>query len=127
MRKHPLKKKKKSYQTSFYLGYDDDLQHGYAFYCARYRDISFEEFLEIGIREFNMKLASIPESEPLYKIIKSRVINLNKLKIKEDRDYWAELKEVNRIPDIYLSNREIDDRFKNYMKNGGILNGKGLS
>lgn len=71
-----------------------------------------------------MKLASIPEDEPLFKIIKSRIIDTNKIKDKEERKYWNELKRVNKIPDIYLSEEEIKDNLNNYLrKNGGIKNG----
>ena len=67
-----------------------------------------------------MKIASIPESEPLFKIIKSRIIDISKIKDKEERKYWSELKKINKIPDIYLSNEEINDNLKKYVKNGGI-------
>lgn len=61
----------------------------------------------MGYEEFSMKLSSIPESEPLYKIIQSRVINLSEIKDKEERRYWRRLKSVNAIPDIYRSNKDI--------------------
>jgi hypothetical protein len=48
------------------------------------------------------KFSSIPEEEPIYKIIKSRTINLSKIKDKEERKYWRELKNINRIPEEYL-------------------------
>lgn len=71
-----------------------------------------------------MKIASIPEDEPLFKIIKSRVIDIKKIKDKEERKYWMELKRVNKIPDIYLSEEEINDNIKEYLsKSGGIRNG----
>lgn len=71
-----------------------------------------------------MKLSSIPENEPLYKIIKSRVIDIKKIKDKEERKYWMELKRINKIPDIYLSDEEIESNIKEYLsKNGGIRNG----
>lgn len=70
-----------------------------------------------------MKLNSIPESEPLYKIIQSRTINIAKLKDKEERKYWREQKRINKIPDIYLSNREIEESLKESMKNVGGING----
>lgn len=69
-----------------------------------------------------MKLNSIPESEPLYTIIKSRVINLATIKDKEERKYWRKQKQINKIPDIYLSNEELDLNLKEVM--GGIKNGK---
>lgn len=71
-----------------------------------------------------MKLNSIPESEPLYKIIKSRSLDVNKIKDKEERKYWRELKEINRIPDIYLPNEELDRELKNKVKKEGITNVK---
>lgn len=123
MRKHPVKTKVRR-QTSFCLAYDSDLEQAYSFYCARYENIRFKDFLNLGIREFNMKLASIPETEPLFKIIKSRVIELGKIKDKDERKYWSELKRVNKIPDVYLSDYEINETLRNYMKNsGGIKNG----
>lgn len=91
------------------------MEQAYAFYSARYENIRYEEFLNIGIREFNMKLGSMPESEPLFKIIKSRVIDLGKIKDKDERKYWQELKRVNAIPDIYLTDGEIKSRLSNYI------------
>lgn len=92
----------------------------YAFYCGRYENISYQEFLKLGFQEFNKKLKSIPESEPLYKIIKSRTINIGGIKDKEERKYWRELKKINKIPDIYLSNEELDLEVKEKMKNNNI-------
>lgn len=116
--------KKKKQRTSFTLAYDSDIQQAYAFYCARYDNISYSKFLNLGIREFQMKLGSIPENEPLYKIIKSRVIDISKIKDKEERKYWSELKRVNRIPDIYLSDEEVNNNIKDYLRtNGGLKNG----
>ena len=69
-----------------------------------------------------MKLGSIPESEPIYNIIKSRVINIASIKDKEERKYWRKQKKINKIPDIYLSNEELDMNLKNFM--GGLKNGK---
>ena len=93
----------------------------YAFYCARYENIPFDDFMKLGFEEFSKKLKSIPESEPLYKIIKSRTIELTKIKDKEERKYWRELKRVNAIPDIYKSNEEIDRELKKTVKNNGGL------
>ena len=59
-----------------------------------------------------MKVGSIPESEPLYKIIQSRVINISSIKDKEERKYWRNLKRINRIPNEYLSIDEINDNLK---------------
>lgn len=78
----------------------------------------------MGYEEFSIKLNSIPESEPLYKIIKSRVIKISKIKDKEERKYWRELKKDNAIPDIYLSQNEINLRLKEEVKNGGIKNAR---
>lgn len=94
----------------------------YAFYCARYKDLTFEEFLKLGFEEFSMKLSSLPESEPLYTIIKSRTINIGKIKDKEERKYWRELKKLNAIPDIYKSNDELDKQLRDNLKNvGGLM------
>lgn len=104
----------------FSYAYPEDLHQAYAFYCARYENIPYSKFLDIGINEFQMKLESIPENEPIHQIIKSRVINIGKIKDKEERKYWREMKRVNAIPDIYKSNKELDDELKNGFKNGGI-------
>ena len=88
--------------------------------------MSLKEFLDIGQSEFLMKIGSIPESEPLYNIIKSRVINISKIKDKNERKYWQELKRANKIPDIYLSNDELDINLKSALRNNNIggTNGK---
>ena len=76
--------------------------------------------MDIGITEFQRKF-SLPETEPLYKIIKSRTINLGKIKDKNEKKYWQELKRINRIPDEYLSTQEIMLDLKNFAKeNKGI-------
>jgi hypothetical protein len=77
--------------------------------------------MKLGMEYFNIKLRSIPESEPLHTIIKSRTININKIKDKEERKYWRELKRANAIPDIYKSNEEITKELKSSMKNVGGL------
>ena len=82
-----MSKSKKSNKTYFCFAYPSDLDNAYAFYCARYENISFEEFLKLGITDFTRKFSSIPESEPLYTIIKSRTIDTNKIKDKEERRY----------------------------------------
>lgn len=99
------------------FGYENDLYQMYAFYCARYENIKFDEFLKLGINEFSMKLNSIPKDEPLYEIIKSRTINLSKIKDKEERKYWRELKRINKIPDEYKTNEEIEKEIKKELKN----------
>lgn len=76
--------------------------------------------MNLGITEFQRKF-SLPETEPLYKIIKSRTINLGKIKDKNEKKYWQELKRINRIPDEYLSTQEIMLDLKNFTKeNKGI-------
>lgn len=65
-----------------------------------------------------MKLNSIPEDEPLFKIIKSRVIDINKIKDKEEKKYWRELKRINAIPDIYKSSNELNIELKDKLNNG---------
>lgn len=109
--------------TILCYGYDKDLIQIYDFYCARYENISYEKFMDLGINEIQRKLMSIPESEPLFTILKSRVINVAKIKNKEERKHWQELKEANRIPDIYIPNEELDQKLN--IKLGG-LNGKGF-
>ncbi len=99
--------KSKGHKTYFCFAYPSDLDNAYAFYCARYENISFEEFLKLGITDFTRKFSSIPESEPLYTIIKSRTIDTNKIKDKEERRYWNKLKRLNAIPSEYISTNEI--------------------
>lgn len=77
--------------------------------------------MNLGYEQFSKKLKSIPENEPLYKIIKSRTINLRKIKDKEERKYWRELKKINAIPDIYKSNEEIEEELKGMIRNNGGL------
>ena len=114
----------KTNKTILCYGYDKDLVQIYDFYCARYKNISYSEFLDIGITEIQRKLSSIPETEPLYTIIKSRIVNPNKIKNKEERNHWKELKESNKIPDIYIPNDELEITINK--KIGGIINGKGF-
>lgn len=54
-----------------------------------------------------MKFNSIPESEPIFNILKSRSMNIGEIKDKEERKYWRKIKNANKIPDLYLSNEEI--------------------
>lgn len=98
----------KSKKTVFCFAYQDDLDQAYAFYCSRYENISYEEFLNLGLFEFKKKLGSVPKTEPLYDIIKSRTINISKIKNKEEKAYWKELKRINEIPQIFISTKEID-------------------
>ncbi len=102
--------------TAFSYAYPQDLDHAYAFYCARYENISFEQFLNLGFLEFKKKLNSLPESEPLFNIIKSRTINLKKIKDKNEKKYWTSMKKINKIPDIYLSTKELEKITKNKIK-----------
>lgn len=89
--------------------------------CARYKDMKLSELMEMPLSEFQMKISSIPESEPLYKIIQSRTIKLSKIKDKDERKYWRELKRVNKIPNEYLSEEEILSNLKQTMKMVGGL------
>lgn len=107
-------------KRSFCFAYKEDLDQAYAFYCSRYKDITYEEFLNLGITEVTKKLSSIPKEEPLYDIIKSRTINIAKIKDKDEKRYWQEQKRINEIPQIFLSNKEIDSILKNAMKNNKI-------
>ena len=70
--------------------------------------------------EFNAKISSIPESEPLFTVIRSRTIKLSKIKSKEERKYWAELKRANKIPQLYLSNEELDGILKREVNDNGF-------
>ena len=115
-------KKHKSKGTILCYGYEEDLIQIYDFYCARYENITYKEFLDKGISDIQRKLASIPEDEPLFKILKSRVIDITKIKDKEERKYWSELKEAHKIPDIYIPNEELDINLSK--KVGGMKNGK---
>ena len=116
-------KTNKGDKTYFCLGYQNDLDQAYAFYCARYKDISYEEFLNIGISTLMKKLSSIPKSEPLYDIIKSRTINLTQIKDKEERKYWRELKKINRIPEIFIPTDEIYSQLKGRLKETNKVGG----
>lgn len=109
-------------ETILCYAYDKDLIHVYDFYCARYENITFKEFLDLGINEIQRKIMSIPENEPLFNILKSRVINLAKIKNKDERKRWRELKEANKIPDIYIPNQELDINLNK--KLGGLNDGK---
>lgn len=112
----------KNNKTIITFAYDKDLEQIYAFYCSRYKDISFKDFMQLGMIETQMKLNSIPESEPLYIIIKSRTINIGAIKDKEERKYWRELRHINKIPDIYISTDEIYDNLKSQVKNVNKVN-----
>lgn len=95
----------------------------YPFMCRNYGNITYKELLNMGYEEFSMKLNSIPEKEPLYTIFKSRSINIGKIKDKDEKKYWRELKKINAIPDIYKTNEEIDYKIKNNISElGGLKN-----
>jgi hypothetical protein len=102
------------------FAYPEDLEQMYAFYCARYENISYEQFMKLGYKEFMMKLNSLPETEPFYKVVKSRSINLSKIKDKEERRYWRELSQINAIPSIYKSNKELNSELRQNLKNNKI-------
>lgn len=109
-------KKRGRNKTIFCFAYKEDLDQAYAFYCSRYENISYEEFLQLGLFEFKKKLNSIPKSEPLYDIIKSRTINISSIKDKEEKKYWQNLKRINAIPQIFISTDEIFKNLKEQMK-----------
>lgn len=113
-----------SNKTIFCFAYQEDLDQAYAFYCSRYQNISYREFLNLGFFEFKKKIGSIPKSEPLYDIIKSRTIKLGKIKDKEERKYWRELKRINQIPQIFISTDEIFRELKGRMKETKQVGGK---
>ena len=99
-----------------------DLLNIYAFFCSRYGNMTYNDLLNMGYEEFTAKLNSIPKSEPLYEIIKSRAIKIESIKDKEEKKYWQELKRINRIPDIYKSNEMIYKDLKSQVgKERGLL------
>nr|DAF46640.1 MAG TPA: hypothetical protein [Siphoviridae sp. ctqwY3] len=61
-------------------------------------------------------MSSIPKTEPLFDIIKSRTIKISKIKNKEERKYWREMKRIHEIPQIFLSNKEIDTILRGAIK-----------
>lgn len=109
-----------NHNTIFCFAYQDDLDDAYAFYCSRYENISYEEFLKLGLFEFKKKLGSIPKDEPLFDVIKSRTISIAKIKDKEERKYWQQMKRIHEIPQIYLTNQEIDKMLNNFAKNNKL-------
>lgn len=109
-------RQKKTNKTIFCWAYQEDLDQAYAFYCSRYENISYEEFMQLGFFETKKKIFSIPENEPLYKIIKSRTIAISKIKNKDEKRYWEELKQINEIPKVYLPIQEIDARLHEFIK-----------
>lgn len=108
MKEHlPGNLRKQSNKMVFCFAYPSDLEQAYSFYCARYKDIEYKDFLKLGITTFMMKFNSMPESEPLYTILKSRTINTSEIKDKEEKKYWNKLKRINRIPEEYFSSKDI--------------------
>ena len=61
-----------------------------------------------------MKISSIPETEPLYKIIQSRTMKINEIKDKNERKYWQRMKKVNKIPEEYLPIRKRGEKKFDY-------------
>lgn len=132
-RKHPaqiikqeIEKEKHSKGIQFCYAYYRDIEEAYAFYCARYENISYNDFLNLSLEEFQMKISSIPDTEPLYKTMQSRVINTGNIKDKEEKKYWQKLKQENKIPDIYLPTEYLNRRIKNQIKEGEKINDKGF-
>ena len=107
-----------SSETIICYAYEEDLIQIYDFYCSRYENISYDDFMNLGINFISKKLRSIPKNEPLYEIIKSRSIKLSTIKDKSEREYWRNLKEINKIPSIYISEEELNKKVKE--KLGGI-------
>lgn len=83
--------------------------------------MTYKDFMNMGYEEFSAKLNSIPKNEPLYEIIKSRVIKLDSIKDKEEKKYWSELKRANKIPDIYKSNDMVTNELKSQINKGSRL------
>ena len=63
--------------------------------------------MSLPLSDFTKKFKSIPENEPLFTILKSRSIDLTKIKDKNEKRYWQNLKKINAIPSEYLSTQEI--------------------
>lgn len=82
--------------------------------------MSFKEFMELGAEEVEIKIGSLPKTEPLYEVIQSRVINLAKIKDKEERKKWRSLKKINKIPDEYLDTEEIYENLKEGFKKNDL-------
>lgn len=110
----------KNHSTIFCFAYQDDLDDAYAFYCSRYENITYEEFLKLGLFEFKKKLGSIPKDEPLFDVIKARTIKLSEIKNKEEQKYWQKMKKLHEIPQIYLSVKEIDEMLSSFTKNNKL-------
>ena len=61
-----------------------------------------------------MKISSIPETEPLYKVIQSRTMKINEIKDKNERKYWQRMKQANKIPEEYLPIRKRGEKKFDY-------------
>lgn len=118
----PASKNKSNSEMILCIPYD--IENIYAFMCSRYGNITYKDLMNMGYEEFKAKINSIPKNEPLFDIFKSRSIDLNSIKDKEQKKYWQELKRVNRIPDIYKTIEEIHKEIKTQTmkQNGGIKN-----
>lgn len=126
---HPLdklkilveKEKHGSSATQFCFAYYKDIEMAYSFWCSRYENISFKDFMNIGLNEFNIKIANIPEGEPLYKVMQARGINTGTIKDKDERKYWEKMKRENKIPDVYLPEKKTDLDIINKIKKIGVI------
>lgn len=78
--------------------------------------MTMKEFKELPLSDFIRKFKSIPENEPLFTIIKARTIDTSKIKDKQEKKYWNELKRINKIPSEYLSVDEILNDLSKFAK-----------
>lgn len=78
--------------------------------------MTMKEFRELPLSDFIRKFKSIPENEPLFTIIKARTIDTSKIKDKQEKKYWNELKRINKIPSEYLSVEEILNDLSKFAK-----------
>lgn len=115
-----MKKRPQNSDIVICLAYPKDLENLYAFYCARYENIKFKEFLKLPMTDLLMKISSIPETEPLYKIIQSRTMKIDEIKDKNERKYWRRMKQVNKIPEEYLPIRKRGEKKFDYKGLGRV-------
>lgn len=78
--------------------------------------MTMKEFRKLPLSDFIRKFKSIPENEPLFTIIKARTIDTSKIKDKQEKKYWNELKRINKIPSEYLSVDEILNDLSKFAK-----------
>lgn len=78
--------------------------------------MTMKEFRGLPLSDFIRKFKSIPENEPLFTIIKARTIDTSKIKDKQEKKYWNELKRINKIPSEYLSVDEILNDLSKFAK-----------